>query len=297
MMETWGGSVVGSPSTDTNAGRTILEAEPRLDRLARHRHLRGRRGRRDARGHEVRARLGAEPRADAPDGDRAGGAEAARPGRRLPRRRRSAAPAAARTSPASRSRSWPTRPPARTLRIVAAEPASCPSLTRGHYGYDFGDTAQLTPLLPMHTLGHTFMPAPIHAGGLRYHGMAPLVSKLVHEGSSRPSPTRQNECFAAGVRFARGRGHHPGARGQPRDPRGRGRGRGGPRGGREPHDPLQPLRARPPRARRLPAVPGRRARRPRAAAGASSTRPPRCSWGCPRPGSRQVRRAAGSRRR
>jgi tryptophan synthase beta chain len=95
------------------------------------------------------------------------------------------------------------------LRIVAAEPASCPSLTRGHYGYDFGDTAQMTPLLPMHTLGHTFMPAAIHAGGLRYHGMAPLVSKLVHDGVIEPVAYRQNECFAAGVRFAAAEGIIP----------------------------------------------------------------------------------------
>ena len=67
-------------------------------------------------------------------------------------------------------------------RSIAAEPARCPTLTRGHYGYDFGDTAELTPLLPMHTLGHGFKPAPIHAGGLRYHGMAPLVSHLVQLG-------------------------------------------------------------------------------------------------------------------
>ena len=97
----------------------------------------------------------------------------------------------------------------KALRIVAAEPASCPSLTRGHYGYDFGDTAQMTPLLPMHTLGHTFMPAPIHAGGLRYHGMAPLVSKLVHEGIVEAVAYRQNECFAAGVRFAAAEGIIP----------------------------------------------------------------------------------------
>ncbi len=77
----------------------------------------------------------------------------------------------------------------------------------------------MTPLVTMHTLGHTFMPAPIHAGGLRYHGMAPLVSKLVHEGIVEAVAYRQNECFAAGVRFAAHRGHHPGARGQPRDPR------------------------------------------------------------------------------
>src|SRR2546422_402499 len=68
------------------------------------------------------------------------------------------------------------------MRIVAVEPAACPSLTKGKYVYDFGDTVGLTPLVKMHTLGHTFIPAPLHAGGLRYHGMAPLVSKLYDEG-------------------------------------------------------------------------------------------------------------------
>jgi tryptophan synthase beta chain len=97
----------------------------------------------------------------------------------------------------------------REIRLVAAEPASCPTLTRGHYGYDFGDTAGMTPLLPMHTLGHTFMPAPIHAGGLRYHGMAPLVSKLVHDGIVEPVAYAQNACFAAGIRFARAEGIIP----------------------------------------------------------------------------------------
>jgi tryptophan synthase beta chain len=97
----------------------------------------------------------------------------------------------------------------KAIRIVAAEPASCPTLTRGHYGYDFGDTAGMTPLLPMHTLGHTFMPAPIHSGGLRYHGMAPLVSLLVEQGIVEPVAYKQNECFAAGIEFARAEGIIP----------------------------------------------------------------------------------------
>ena len=74
----------------------------------------------------------------------------------------------------------------RTTRFVAVEPTVCPSLTRGEYRYDFGDTAQTTPLLRMHTLGHDFMPPPIHAGGLRYHGMAPLVSQAIVEGLLKP---------------------------------------------------------------------------------------------------------------
>ena len=95
------------------------------------------------------------------------------------------------------------------MRVVAAEPAACPTLTRGHYAYDFGDTAQLAPLLPMHTLGHGFVPEPIHAGGLRYHGMAPLVSHLVHEGLVEASAYDQNECFREAVRFARTEGIIP----------------------------------------------------------------------------------------
>jgi tryptophan synthase beta chain len=97
----------------------------------------------------------------------------------------------------------------REIKVVAAEPASCPTLTRGHYGYDFGDTAELTPLLPMHSLGHGFKPAPIHAGGLRYHGMAPLISHLVELGLVEARAYPQNECFAEAVRFARCEGIVP----------------------------------------------------------------------------------------
>jgi tryptophan synthase beta chain len=90
----------------------------------------------------------------------------------------------------------------RKVRAVACEPAACPSLTRGEYRYDFGDTGRMTPLLPMHTLGHTFMPPGIHAGGLRYHGMAPLISRLVASGLVEPVAFQQRECFEAGVLFA-----------------------------------------------------------------------------------------------
>jgi tryptophan synthase beta chain len=93
--------------------------------------------------------------------------------------------------------------------IRAVEPAACPSLTRGVYAYDFGDTAGLTPLLKMHTLGHTFIPDPIHAGGLRYHGMSPLLSHIVDLGLVDAVAIPQNECFAAGVRFARSEGILP----------------------------------------------------------------------------------------
>jgi tryptophan synthase beta chain len=90
----------------------------------------------------------------------------------------------------------------REIDFVACEPAACPTLTRGHFAYDFGDTGQLTPLVPMHTLGHDFVPAPIHAGGLRYHGAAPLVSQLVRDGLIRAEAYVQNDVFASAVLFA-----------------------------------------------------------------------------------------------
>ena len=95
------------------------------------------------------------------------------------------------------------------MRVVACEPASCPTLSRGEYRYDFGDGVGLTPLLPMHTLGHNFVPAKIHAGGLRYHGAAPLVSHLVQSGDIAPAVFHQIECFDAAVQFARTEGIVP----------------------------------------------------------------------------------------
>jgi tryptophan synthase beta chain len=208
MMETWAGSVVASPSPDTQTGRSILERDPDSTGslgIAISEAVEDAATREDTKyalgsvlnhvllhqtviGQEAQKQMAA---ADAyPDvvvGCVGGGSNFA--GLAFPFVAEKAA--------------------GRQVRIVAAEPASCPSLTRGHYGYDFGDTAQLTPLLPMYTLGHTFMPAPIHAGGLRYHGMAPLVSKLVHDGVVEPVAYRQNECFAAGVRFARAEGIIP----------------------------------------------------------------------------------------
>ena len=94
-------------------------------------------------------------------------------------------------------------------RIVAVEPAACPSLTRGKYAYDFGDTAHLTPLTKMHTLGSTFTPPGFHAGGLRYHGMAPLVSHLKELDLIEAVAYNQVECFAAGIQFARCEGILP----------------------------------------------------------------------------------------
>ncbi len=94
-------------------------------------------------------------------------------------------------------------------RILAAEPESCPSLTRGEYTYDFGDTVGLTPLVRMHTLGHTFVPAGIHAGGLRYHGAAPLISQLLDSKLIEAQAYHQLGCFEAAVQFARSEGIIP----------------------------------------------------------------------------------------
>ncbi|MDA0821092.1 MAG: TrpB-like pyridoxal phosphate-dependent enzyme [Proteobacteria bacterium] len=93
--------------------------------------------------------------------------------------------------------------------ILAVEPANCPTLTRGKYAYDFGDTAHLTPLVKMHTLGSNFVPPGFHAGGLRYHGMAPLVSQCVDLGYVQARAYHQKECFEAGLEFARAEGILP----------------------------------------------------------------------------------------
>jgi tryptophan synthase beta chain len=95
------------------------------------------------------------------------------------------------------------------IRIVAAEPAACPTLTKGTYAYDYGDTAGLTPLMPMYTLGHDFVPPPVHAGGLRYHGDSPMVCGLVKAGVVEARAYKQNETFEAAVKFARTEGIIP----------------------------------------------------------------------------------------
>jgi tryptophan synthase beta chain len=97
----------------------------------------------------------------------------------------------------------------RKTRFIAVEPEACPSITRGQYTYDFGDTAATTPLLKMHTLGHTFIPPSIHAGGLRYHGMAPIISKLVEDGVMEARAYHQTKVFEAAVQFARAEGIVP----------------------------------------------------------------------------------------
>ena len=95
------------------------------------------------------------------------------------------------------------------ITFVAAEPKACPTLTRGSFRYDYGDMAKLTPLMMMHTLGHSFMPAPIHAGGLRYHGDAPIVSNLVAEGLVDARAYYQKECFEAALLFLKTEGFLP----------------------------------------------------------------------------------------
>ncbi|MQS16725.1 TrpB-like pyridoxal phosphate-dependent enzyme [Streptomyces kaniharaensis] len=95
------------------------------------------------------------------------------------------------------------------VRVIAAEPEACPSLTKGRIAYDFGDTTGLTPLLKMHTLGHSFIPPAIHAGGLRYHGIAPLVSQALQDGLLEARAVAQTRCFDAGLTFARTEGIVP----------------------------------------------------------------------------------------
>ncbi len=97
----------------------------------------------------------------------------------------------------------------RKIELIAVEPSACPSLTRGRYAYDFGDTAHLTPLVKMHTLGSTYMPPGFHAGGLRYHGMAPLVSQVTDLGLVNPRAYQQVQCFEAGLQFAKAEGIIP----------------------------------------------------------------------------------------
>ena len=97
----------------------------------------------------------------------------------------------------------------RDIEFVAVEPAACPSLTKGKYAYDFGDTAHLTPLVKMHTLGSTYVPPGFHAGGLRYHGMAPMLSHITDLGYIKPRAYQQLACFAAGLQFARAEGILP----------------------------------------------------------------------------------------
>ncbi len=131
------------------------------------------------------------------------------------------------------------------IRVIAVEPAACPSLTKGTYAFDFGDTGHLTPLVKMHTLGSTFIPPPFHAGGLRYHGMAPMVSHLHELGLLEARSYTQTEVFAAGVEFARIEGILPAPEANHAVKAAIDEASPLPRGGRVAGDPLQSLRARP----------------------------------------------------
>jgi tryptophan synthase beta chain len=204
MMETWGAQVVASPSPDTQAGKKVLEQDPSspgslgiaiseavedaatrddtkyslgsvLNHVLMHQTVIGL---------EAKKQLArADDEADIVVGCAGGGSNFA--GLSFPF-------AADKLTGKSKK-----------LRIVAVEPAACPSLTKGSYVYDFGDTVGMTPLVKMHTLGHTFIPAPLHAGGLRYHGMAPLVCKLYDEGVIEAVAVAQLATFQAAMQFAR----------------------------------------------------------------------------------------------
>jgi tryptophan synthase beta chain len=208
LMETWGAQCVASPSTDTNAGRTILAQDPDSTGslgIAISEAVEDAATREDTKyalgsvlnhvllhqtviGQEAQQQLEmAEAYPDVVIGCVGGGSNFA--GISFPFVRQKLA--------------------GRLIRIVAAEPAACPTLTRGTYAYDFGDTGQLTPLVKMHTLGHTFVPAGIHAGGLRYHGAAPLVSMLLDEGLIEATAIRQRAAFEAAVLFGRTEGIVP----------------------------------------------------------------------------------------
>jgi tryptophan synthase beta chain len=210
MMETWGAQVVASPSPDTQSGKQVLEADPNspgslgiaiseavedaatrddtkyslgsvLNHVLMHQTVIG-----------LEAKKQLEKADDAADiviGCAGGGSNFA--GLSFPF-------AADKLTGKNKK-----------TRIIAVEPAACPSLTKGQYVYDFGDTVGLTPLVKMHTLGHTFVPAPLHAGGLRYHGMAPLVCKLYDEGVIEAVAVPQLATFEAAMQFARTEGIIP----------------------------------------------------------------------------------------
>jgi tryptophan synthase beta chain len=209
LMETWGASVVPSPSPDTRAGRAILAKDPEnpgslgiaiseaVEDAATHEDTKYSLG--SVLNHVLlhqtvigeEARLQMEKAGEYPDivvGCIGGGSSFA--GLSLP---------FVRDRLQGRSRT----------RFIAVEPEACPSVTRGVYAYDYGDTAGMTPLLKMHTLGHTFLPPRIHAGGLRYHGMAPIISLLAEEKIVEAVAVHQNPTFAAAVTFARAEGIIP----------------------------------------------------------------------------------------
>jgi len=208
MIKTWGAEIVASPSSDTQCGRAILEEHPDTPGslgIAISEAVEDAAGREDTSyslgsvlnhvllhqtiiGQEALQQMemaGAFP--DVVIGCVGGGSNFA--GLAFPFIREKIA--------------------GRDIDVLACEPAACPTLTRGLYAYDFGDTSKLTPLVAMHTLGHDFVPAPIHAGGLRYHGVAPLISQLVKDDLVRAEAYLQSDCFAAAVQFAASEGIIP----------------------------------------------------------------------------------------
>ena len=243
IMETWGGEVVPSPIDDPSSPGSLGLAISDAVRDAA-----------EPQGQPLLARFGAEPRPAAPDRHRPRSPRAARARGRGPAGRRHRAPVVvAPTSPASRC---PFLTDAE-VRLVAVEPASCPTLTEGRFDYDFGDTAGMTPLLPMYSLGHDFMPPTIHAGGLRYHGDAPIISNLVKAGRMEAIAYQQGKTFEAAVHVREHGGQDPGARDRARDPGRDRRGAGGEGDRRGEGDPVQLLRPRPPRPRRVRRLPPR----------------------------------------
>jgi tryptophan synthase beta chain len=205
MMQTWGANVVASPSKLTSAGKKILADDPKCPGslgLAISEAVEDALGREDTKyslgsvlshvilhqtivGLEAKKQLSViGERPDVLIGCVGGGSNFG--GFALP--------------------FMPDKLERKDLRIVAVEPESCPSITRGRYAFDYGDTAGMAPIVKMHTLGHTFMPPRIHAGGLRYHGMAPLISALVDKKLIEATARHQIACFDAAVQFARTEG-------------------------------------------------------------------------------------------
>jgi len=210
MMETWGAQVVASPSSDTQAGKKVLAEDPNSPGslgIAISEAVEDAATREDTKyslgsvlnhvlthqtviGLEAKKQLEkADDEADIIVGCAGGGSNFAG----------LAFPFAADKLSGKKKK----------VRIVAVEPSACPSLTKGKYVYDFGDTVGLTPLVKMHTLGHGFIPAPLHAGGLRYHGMAPLVCKLYADGVIEAAAVPQIATFQAALQFAKSEGIIP----------------------------------------------------------------------------------------
>ncbi len=210
MMEAWGGTVVPSPSRETEAGRAILDKDPdspgslgiaiseAVEEAARREDTKYSLGsvlnhvlmHQTVIGLEAQKQLElAGERVDVLVGCVGGGSNFG-----------------GFAFPFLRDALGGTRT---GLRVVAVEPHACPTLTKGEYVYDFGDTGQMTPLVKMYTLGHSFVPAPIHAGGLRYHGMAPLVCALYDAGAIEAVAVHQNPTFDAALTFARAEGFLP----------------------------------------------------------------------------------------